>query len=337
MILNQRSYRFGLILGLISIFLGACGVGADLHQNPIQEVQSPLELSDELRSVRFFLFKRGNLGSKVALVDVGQNYLQIYHNPDYLSRVDVSPDGRQLVYVRMTSVGSIQPIWLYRVDLESGQEFKLAGWFENYDQISLTNPGFTQDGEQVLFSVTWYDTGEVGLARVNSDGSDLEILDTDIPLAQGPETSPDGSLIMVLCAGPDDLNDSVGFQLCLLDHQGHFIQFLTDRGFSHGRAFFSPDGEKVVFTEYDRPRFFELIKPISRFYVMDITTDQRTLLLSWDLGVLGFSESGEEIIFEGRPSESAPWAIYIISIDGGDLRHLAYFDDFLDDWYADTE
>ncbi len=337
MILNSRFSRFGLILGLIILLISACRVGTNLNQNNIQEVQSPVELPDGLRNVRFFLFKRGDFGSKVAILDLGQNHLQIYHNPDYLSRVDVSPDGRHLVYVRMTSVGAIQPIWLYRVDLESGQEGKIAGWFKNYDQISITNPGFTQDGEQVLFSVTWFESGVVGLARANIDGSGLEVLDTDIPLAQGPETSPDGSLIMVLCAGFDDDNKSPGFQLCLLDNQGHFLRFLTDRGFSHGRAFFTPDGKNIAFTEFDPPGFFGIIKPASRFYVMDITSDQKTLLLNWDVGLLGFSKSGEEIIFEGRPSEKAPWAIYIINIDGSNLHHLAYFDDFMEDWYEDAE
>lgn len=337
MIFTPRFFRLGLILGLLIILVSACGVGTTQNQKHIQEIHSPVDLPDGLRNVRFHLFKRGDFGSKVAIMDVGQTDLQTYHNSDYLSRVDVSLDGGSLVYVRVTSVGDIQAIWMYLVDLESGEEFKIAGWDKNFDQISITNPGFTPDGEQVLFTVTWFDTGVIGLGRVNIDGAGLEILDTDIPLAQGPETSPDGSQIMVLCAGFDESKNTPGFQLCLLDDQGHFIKFLTDRGFSHGRAIFSPDGGNIAFTEFDPPRFLGSTKPSSRLYVLELSTEQKTCLLDWNVGLLGFSESGEELIFEGRSSEHEAWAIYVINIDGSDLRHLAYFDDYLASWYADAD
>lgn len=331
-----RFLRFGLVLLLFCSLLGACRGLSPLSSNQISEIQSPDELSQELREIQFYLFKKGESGSKVLIQTVDQVREQLYHNPGYLSRVDVSPDGKHLVYVQMTSFGELQPIWMWLVDLESGEEHKIAGWEREFDEISITNPGFTQDGQQVLFTITWYETGLVGLARVKVDGSDLEILDTDLPLNQGPESSPDGSLIMVTCAGYDRITDFPGFQLCLLDHDGGFIKYLTNSGSGHGSSFFTPDGKKVVFTEFDSPKLFGLIKPARRFYVMDLETDEKTLLLNWDLGVLGISRLGDEIVFEGRPNHRSPWRIYIINIDGTNLRHLAYFDDFLDEWYADA-
>ena len=71
--------------------------------------------------------------------------------------------------------------------------------------------------------------------------------------------------------------------------------------------------------------------------IMDIDGDNKTLLLNWEVGVRGFSDDGKDIIFEGRPDEKSPWGIYIINIDGTNLRHLTYFDEFLEEWYADIE
>jgi len=332
----SRLLQLGLLLILSCMMVNKCDGRNDLCSEQIKQIQSPEELSTELKEIQFYLFKKGDFGSKVIVQTLDRKKEQLFHKPEFIPRVDVSPDGNSLVYVQMTSIGSIQPIWMWWVDLESGEERKIAGWYKNYDEISITNPGFSQDGQKVLFTVTRYDTGIIGLARVNFDGTGLEILETDIPLTEGPESSPDDSMIIVACAGYDHLTGMPGFQLCLLDENGHFLKYLTNRGVGHGRAFFTPDGKKVVFTEFDQPKLLGLIKPARWFYVMDLETDEKTILLNWDLGVLGFSKSGDEILFEGRPNEKSPWAIYIINIDGTNLRHLAYFDDFLEEWYADA-
>jgi Tol biopolymer transport system component len=331
-----KCLRSGLVLLLFCALLGACRGEGNLSSGQITEIQSPDELSPELKGIQFYLFKKGDFGSKVLIQTLDRTDELLYHNPGFISRVDVSPKGKDLVYVQMTSVGDLQPIWMYWVDLDSGEEHKIAGWDKDFDEISISNPSFTSDGQQVLFTVTRYDTGLTGLARVSIDGSDLVVLDTDIPLTEGPESSPDGSMIIVACAGYDSMTRMPGFQLCLLDREGQYIKYLTNRGIGHSSKFFTPDGKKVVFTEFDPPKLLGLKKPARRFYAMDLETDEKTLLLNWDLGVLGFSASGEEIIFEGRPNGWSPWRIYVINIDGTNLRHLAYFDDFLDEWYDDA-
>ena len=190
-------FRFGLSLLLFGVFGTACGGRCNPDHRKIKEIQSPQVLPNELGDIQFYLFKRGDFGSKVFIQTLDRKKSQLYHNSLYISRVDVSPDGRDLVYVQMTTIGDIHPVWMRRVDLESGLERKIAGWYKDIYEVSISNPGFTYDGEQVLFTVTWYDTGKIGLARVNIDGSGLEILDTDIPLTEGPESSPDGSMILL--------------------------------------------------------------------------------------------------------------------------------------------
>ena len=70
--------------------------------------------------------------------------------------------------------------------------------------------------------------------------------------------------------------------------------------------------------------------------IMDVDGENKRNILGWDVGILGFSEDGKEIIFESRPDQDDFWGIYIINIDGSNLRHLAYLDDFLAEWYADV-
>ena len=332
-----RGINFGLVFVLLSVLLTACGGRRTLSHNQINPVLSAEDLPAELKEIQFYLFKRGDFGSKIFIQTLDRKKGQLYHNSLYISRVDVSPDGRDLVYVQMTSIGDLRPVWMRRVDLESGAERKIAGWYKDIYEVSISNPGFTYDGEQVLFTVTWYDTGKIGLARVDIEGGRLEILDTDIPLTEGPESSPDGSLIMVLCAGYDLLSGDPGFQLCLLDSDGKFIKFLTQRGVDHGSYYFTPDGKNIVYCEYEFGGIFGIIiKPKNRFIIQDLETGEFTQLLDWEVGVLGFSPDGIEIVFKAKQTERSPWAIYIINIDGTNLRHLAYFDDFLEEWYADA-
>jgi len=333
----SRLLQLGLLLILSCMMVNKCDGRNDLCSEQIKQIQSPEELSTELKEIQFYLFKKGDFGSKVIVQTLDRKKEQLFHKPEFIPRVDVSPDGNSLVYVQMTSIGSIQPIWMWWVDLESGEERKIAGWYKNYDEISITNPGFSQDGQKVLFTVTRYDTGIIGLARVNIDGRGLEILDTDIPLTQGPESSPNGLNIIVTCAGYDMLTGDPGFQLCLLDRNGKFIKFLTQRGSGHGSYYFTPDGKKIVYCEYEFGGIFGIInKPKDRFIVQDLETGEFTQLLDWEVGVLAFSPDGNEIVFKAKQTEKSPWAIYIINIDGTNLRHLAYFDDFLEEWYADA-
>ena len=301
------------------------------------EVSSPEKLPKYLSDVEFYIFKTGEFGSKIVKMNLNNTLKNVIFDENSINSMDLSGDMTKLVYEHGFEKWGIRPVWLWLLDLQTGKQRKLAGWYKDFDEISITNPGFTQDGEQVLFTVTWYDTGKIGLARVNIDGTGLEILDTDIPLTQGPEPSPDGSLIMVICAGYDLLSGDPGFQLCLLDRDGKFIKFLTQRGSGHGSYYFTPDGKKIVYCEYEFGGIFGIInKPKDRFIVQDLETGEFTQLLDWEVGVLAFSPDGNEIVFKAKQTEKSPWAIYIINIDGTNLRHLAYFDDFLEEWYADA-
>ena len=202
--------------------------------------------------------------------------------------------------------------------------------------IGLTNPSFSPDGKRVIFTVTWFETNTNGLAIVNIDGSELNILNTNLPLNEGPRMSPDHKHIIVTCAGLDEVTREPGFQLCLLEKNGLFRKQLTHRGDMNSRYYFTPDGGKIVYSEFGG--IYQLIKKQKdRFIIMDINGDNKKAILNWDVVTKGFSDDGQEIIFKGRPDQNSPWGIYIINVDGSNLRHLTYFDAFLEEWYSDIE
>ena len=101
----------------------------------------------------------------------------------------------------------------------------------------------------------------------------------------------------------------------------------------------------VLITEYQENEKYEISLsniPLSNpqqgnFNIQNLETDQKTLLLDWAVSVLGFSDDGNEIIIKARKNRKSPRGIYIINSDGTNLRHLAYFDAFLEEWYADAD
>lgn len=334
----DRFFWLSLLLGLLVCLPRACFGVPNFQEYRISEIQNPTDLADDLQDIQFQLLKRGEFGSRVAILDLGFRRTQIYQNPEYLSRVDLSPDSTQLVYVRMVSLDELKPIWLYLVDLESEVEVKIAGWNVNYDEISISNPSFNPDGESVLFTVTWYDTGMIGLARVQSDGTGLTILDTELPMNEGPVSSPDHSLIIVTCGGSGLTSGPPVFQLCLLDQKGGFIERLPQGGAGYNSYAFTPDGEKVVWTEFDFGGVFGILKkPQYRLIIHDLRSGDQDQLLDWEVQILGFSPDGSELAFLGRRNPRTAWAIYLIRSDGTSLRHLAYFDDFLTEWYQQEQ
>jgi hypothetical protein len=77
--------------------------------------------------------------------------------------------------------------------------------------------------------------------------------------------------------------------------------------------------------------------PKDSFYILDIETGETTLLSNWEVAVEGFSDDSATIFFQGRPELNSSWALYLINVDGTNLRHLTYFDEFLETWYAGVE
>ncbi len=336
---KRKTILIILIFSLINtLILVGCSGKDEQSLLEVVSISNPSELSQKLQNVIIYFEKNVNDENIVSIVRLDLKLNEKHILLDEGNDVDLSPDKRVVVYVHGENVDGEyhHGIWIY--ELGERAETKIAGWQKDITDIALTGPSFFADGKKIIFSITWFDTNTNGLAIVNTDGSNLKILNTDLLLNGSPIYSPDSKYILVTCAGFDEVSKQPGFQLCLLDKNGLFRNQLTNKGDAHGYRSFTPDGKRIVFSEFEFGGLFGIInKPEDRFYIMDIDGGNKTLLLNWEVGVRSFSDDGKEIIFKGRPDEKSPWGIYIINIDGTNLRHLTYFDEFLEEWYADIE
>jgi len=327
-----------LLIIIWFLLLSSCQSRSSEVDHHINILYSPGELSDGIHDISIFFFKSSGFGSEINIRNLVNSNINHYQNAYYIPFLDVSDDGQNIVFAQIARGNDERPflLWLYK--FSDGKERKIAGWDYGYSVVSISNPAFSYDENNILFSVTWFSTGRTGLARVNRDGSDLVILETDIPLAEGPEPSPDGSMILVTCAGVDKISGNPAFHICLLDQEGSFIKFISDTGDVHGSYYFLPNGKSIVYNELRSGGIFGILnKPEYYFYLYDLDSGERIKLLDWEVIVKGFSNDSEQIIFQGRPKDKSPWGIYIMNTDGTNLRHLAYFDEFLEDWYSDND
>ena len=334
----KKSYISILILVFLLVILTSCKGCVFVDSDYVSEIDDPILRLCNLQHMNFFLYKNIDGGSIVSIQSLDLMTVQTYSDFDFFSHVDVSPDGSAIIFLQSVERHDITSVWLYYVDLNSNRKYKIAGWDEDRLEVSLRSPGFSFDGNKVYFSITWYEKRKNNIGIVDNNGKNLRIINPETNISLGPEPSPDGSVIIVTCEGKNTRTGLPGFQLCLLDRDGKFIKYLTDQGNVHGTPSFSPDGKMIAYSEHDTGGILGILKPpIDSFCILDVGTGERTLLLNWDVAVEGFSDESSTILFQGRPDKNSPWALYLINVDGTNLRHLTYFDDFLEDWYADIE
>jgi Tol biopolymer transport system component len=292
-------------------------------------------ISMKFPDVRLFFEKNVNDESRISITKIDLKSVEFITLPYEGNFPILSPDGKKISFIRTYYMNTREThhIWLY--DLNMKEISRIPIFPEEYKNVYLTCPSFSSDGNVIIFSVTWFDSNKNGLAKINIDGSNLDVLQTELPMNSCPEYSPDSKKIIVECVGKNSVRNLPGFQLCLLDSNGSYIKTLTTSGDGHHSYHFSPDGRYVVYSEFDIKLL--PIKPTYRLLILDLETGIHNLLLNWDVSTKGFSKDGKQIIFEGRPNKKSPWGIYIINIDGSNLRHLIYFDEFLEEWYSDIE
>jgi len=334
---TRQSILILVLLVAILVFLPGCSGTGSSPSLPISTIDTPGDIPPDLSEIQVFFTKNQNDKTSVHITSLNRDIESTITLENEGGKVILSPSGSYLAYRFGERVNGEYHSGIWVRDLKDGVERKVIIWPEDNSVVQLNNPNFYPEEDKVIFSIIWYKTDTVGLATVNIDGSDLQII--GIPqgsLNEGPNISPDGEKILVLCAGIDVDSGQPGFMLCIMNKDGSERIQLTNNGDSHGRGLFTPDSKKIVYSESEHGGILGIInKPSYQIKVMDIDgTNEHTILdWKWPIYVQGVSEDGEEVILIEEPTDGSTDKLYVINIDGTNLRHLAYFDDFLAGWF----
>ena len=150
---------------------------------------------------------------------------------------EISPDGRQIIFMRQVAETGRDEIWVMARDGRSPRRLiDTVGW----------DPTWSPDGQQVLFASDR--GGNIQLWVVGVDGTGLHKV-TDLPGMRGrSDWSPDGQYIVTDLGGPWE------HELYLMDSDGSNAHRISPPGGNSQGPSFSPDGKWVAFTAYfDHP------------------------------------------------------------------------------------
>ncbi len=319
------------------IFLTGCRAAADSPVLPVKTIIDPAKLSSNLSSTMIFFSKNQNDETSVHITTLSREVNSTFTLLSEGGHMDLSPDGYFLIFELGENIEGEYRSGIWVRDLVEGTERRVILWPEKFMDVSLANPSFFSCEDKLIFSITWYDTDTIGLATINLDGSNLEIIETPLnTFSEGPVTSPDGEKILVLCEGIDSDSGQPGFMLCIMNKDGSGRNLLTENGDYHGTFRFTPDSQTIIYSESEWGGILGIIKkPYNQIRRMDIDGKNDHMILDWNspINILAISDDNEEVILIDNPGNGISEKLYIINVDGTNLRHLAYFDDFLADWY----
>jgi Tol biopolymer transport system component len=317
--------------------MAGCSRIDSIPPSPFNIINAPEELSLNLSDIRLIFSKNQNDETSAHITSLDRENKSTITLNNEGDDLDLSPDGTHVVYGLGETIDGELRNSIWYLDLVEGLEHRVILWPESIMDVSLANPSFFPDEEKLIFSITWYETDTVGLATINMDGSNLQNIGTPRgKLNEGPKISPDGEKILVLCSGTDTDSGQPGFMLCIMNSDGAERILLTKSGSYHGTYLFSPDSQSIIYSEAEWGGLIGLIdKPYYQIRRIDIDGKNLHTILDWHraINVLALSDDGGEIIFMDRYDKGKTTKIYIVNKDGTNLRHLAYFDDFLADWY----
>lgn len=334
MIRNKRDLTKLLLMVGFLLFLYGCSKSGS---GPKITINSPSDISPNLSDIQLFFSKNQNDVSSAIITTLDRKEESIFVLINEGDDVKLSPSGSYLAYSFGESIEGKFHSGIWIRDIKEEVERKVILWSEEYTVVYLDTPSFFPEENGLIFSITRFETDTVGLATINMDGSNLQNIDTPPgKLNKGPKISPDGEKILVLCSGPDVDSGQPGFMLCIMNSDGSERILLTENGDYHGTYLFTPDSQSIIYSEAEWGGLIGLInKPYYQIRRIDIDGKNLHTILDWHraLNVLALSDDGGEIIFMDRYDKGKTTKIYILDKDGTNLRHLAYFDDFLADWY----
>ncbi len=252
-----------------------------------------------------------------------------------------SPDRSSIAFVRYEGEGAASGT-VHVMDRNGASLRMVSPWID-----VETNPAWSPDGEQLLFSGARWVYSEAGgwvgksgffISPVDGTGFKQLMIDDGGPAEgdtvwrnRGAAWSPDGSriaLTRVAWSEPENtyemlVMDAVGYRI-----SARFIQKF-DGSLSSSRAAWSPDGSHVAFMMNDQlfavsadgGEVLDLGDKVGR--VVSWLPDSSSVVLGTDEGLVRvpLDGSGRSLIYEGRAYNPvwSPDGAYILFVDGDDI------------------
>ena len=173
------------------------------------------------------------------------------------------------------------------------------------EQVSSSDPGWSPDGTQIVFTSQSYSHFYSAIFTANSDGSGLRQL-TQQHVDYSPVWSPDGTRIAFVS----------GLRIFVMDADGENLQQITEG--SNTSLVWSPDGTRIAFVGQQNDSFYD-----NEVFVVDAdgqNQQQLTNLDSRSVKDLQWSPDGTRIVFTQYSSGSGE--IYVVDAYSRDLTQL---------------
>jgi Tol biopolymer transport system component len=302
-----------IILLLLALLIAACNGESTYPSGLIptpRDVTSPSELSPELANLRIAWSTEQPEERSITLVNLDSSDQQPILLPEYAVSPDISPTTHYVVYTTSLLLeGNIEML-----DLQTKEHRILVNGKESFPGVSLLNPSFSPDEEQVVFEVTT--SNRIDLAIVELASGKVQYLDLGGGFNMWPEVSPDGKWILVACEHPTQ----GGFSLCLLDRDQRVSNYLVDDQVSVNGEF-TPDSQHVVYVGVIRGSLSQ-----GELYQVGIDGKNKRLLVSGlhpGANVIGVTT--HDVVFTCSNSEqpACRW-VCVVGLDGSDVRRLTY-------------
>jgi Tol biopolymer transport system component len=301
---------------------------------PVEIIHSIDELPSTLSSQKAFftsteltLYNSDEVDDNL-LLSLDQTYSKILNIRG--NRMRFSLDWAYLIYYSL--VGDSGDVAVKMFEIETGKTHVLFTSDDVPGGVAyggIDDPSFSPDGKSVLFQINFTET-TFGLGLYSLEEDTVTLLGAE-GFNSRPQFSPTGDKILSICEG----KKANGFQICIMDSDGSNRKRLTDVEGYH-EAWFSPDGQHIVY-EHTLTSFFR--DPVVGLYAMDLSGENVVNLVDGETHLLTFSSDGKDVVFCKFPEDVYKTetficeGIYVIGIDGANLRKLAYFDEeFLSKW-----
>ena len=251
------------------------GPAADVYAAPVDGSSAPIRLTEtpensyivnwmpDSRAVIFVQDENGNERDQLLRVDLDRPGILVplsEHNPPFFLRGGkVHPNGKWLVFGANYDVATgleIEPTWIYRHDLETGERIVLA----RPEKGGYTWPELSEDGQHILYNrIDQHPAGrQVWLVDINGQ-EDREILNFGDKVKTFADWFPDSHRVLVL--SDTDTHRRVG--VWSLDDRN--IRWLVDDPTRNIESAYVPLGsDEIVLLEVKEARMrASLLNPVT--------------------------------------------------------------------------